>query len=200
MNNCQKCNVEMLEDENTMFICPKCGEFFFPLVNSYGDDIALFLSCNKQIIYVRLNHFKETINEVVGLQTKRVPPDIFDFIKKNFQPKKTVVSNIHAMRGFLKKHKMNCFVKITNNILVNLKLISPPPLPINVFETLVLKFNVLEEKFISMDTDRKNLLPNNYILFRFFKEMDLNEYIPFINLSKNPKLLSKYDAIYKKLI
>ena len=190
----------MRECEDGMLVCTGCGNFNYPLVNSYGDDIALFLSSNKQIVYVRLNHFKETINEIVGLQTKRVPHDIFDFIKKNFQPKKNVVSNILAMRGFLKKHKLNCFVKITNNILVNLKLITPPPLQINVFETLVLKFNDLEEKFVSMDTDRKNLLPNNYLLYRFFKEMDLNEYLPFINLSKNPKLLNKYNAIYKKLI
>lgn len=198
--NCQKCNVEMRECDDGMVVCTGCGGFHYPLVNSYSNDIALFLSNNKQIVYVRLNHFKETIHEIVGLQTKRVPHDIFDFIKKNFQPKKNIVSNILAMRGFLKKNKMNCFVKITNNILVNLKLISPPPLPINVFETLVLKFNDLEEKFVSMDTERKNLLPNNYILFRFFKEMGLPEYLPFINLSKNPKLLSKYDAIYKKLI
>ena len=200
MNNCKTCNVEMLEDENSMFICPKCGQFFFPLVNSYGDDIALFLTSNKQIVYIRTNHFKETINEVVGLQTKRVPPDIFDFIKTNFQPRKKVFSNILSMRDFLKKHKLNCYIKITNNILVNLKLITPPPLPINVFETLVLKFNDLEEKFVSMDTDRKNLLPNNYILFRFFKELNLPEYLPYINLSKNTKLLSKYNTIYEKLI
>ena len=183
-----------------MFVCPKCGQFFSPLVNSYEGDIALYLTSNKQIVYIRTNHFKEIINEVVGLQTKRVPPDIFDFIKTNFQPKKKVFSNILSMRDFLKKHKLNCYIKITNNILVNLKLITPPPLPINVFETLVLKFNDLEEKFVSMDTERKNLLPNNYILFRFFKELNLPEYHPYINLSKNTKLLSKYNSIYEKLI
>ena len=88
MNVCQKCNVEMRECDDAMFVCTSCGKFFYPLVNSYGDDIALFLTSNKNIVYIRTNHFKETINEVVGLQTKRVPPDIFDFIKKTINQRK----------------------------------------------------------------------------------------------------------------
>ena len=84
--------------------------------------------------------------------------------------------------------------------MVNLKLIFPPILPINILESLVLKFNDIENKFISTETERKNLLPKNYLLHQFFKEMNLPEYLPYINLSKNKKLLDKYDAIYEKLV
>ena len=137
MNDCKKCNVEMLESDDSMFVCPKCGQFVFPLVNSYDDNVSLFYTNNNNIVYIRLNHFKESVNEVVGIQTKRIPNDIFDFIQKNFPPKQTIQGNITSMRTFLKKNKLNLYIKITNNIFVNLNLIkSPPTLPIHIFETI----------------------------------------------------------------
>jgi len=190
----------MLEDENGMFVCPKCGQFFYPLVNSYDDNVSLFFTNNNNIVYLRLNHFKETVNEVLGLQTKRIPNDIFNFIRKTFSPKQAIQGNITSMRTFLKKHKLNLYIKITNNILVNLKLISPPTLPIHIFETLILKFNDVESRFNNSNCERKNLLPNNYLLYRFFKELDMDDFLPYINLSKNRKLLDRYDVIYEKLI
>ena len=102
MNDCKKCNLEMLEDENGMFVCIKCGQFFYPLVNSYDDNVSLFFTNNNNIVYLRLNHFKETVNEVLGLQTKRIPNDIFNFIQKTFSPpKQTFQENITSMRTFL---------------------------------------------------------------------------------------------------
>jgi len=199
MNDCKKCKIEMLEDENGMFVCPKCGQFFYPLVNSYDDNVSLFFTNNNNIVYLRLNHFKETVNEVLGLQTKRIPNDIFNFIRKTFSPKQAIQGNITSMRTFLKKHKLNLYIKITNNILVNLKLISPPTLPIHIFETLILKFNDVESRFNNSNCERKNLLPNNYLLYRFFKELDMDGFLPYINLSKNRKLLERYDAIYNQL-
>jgi len=143
----------MSDDENMMLVCTKCGQQFFPLVNSYDNNVSLFYTNNNRNDYIRLNHFKESINEVVGLQKKRIPNDIFDFIQKNFIPKQTIQGNITSMRAFLKKNKLNLYIKIKKNILVNLKLIYPPSLSIHIFETLVLKFNDIIARFNNCDCD-----------------------------------------------
>jgi len=104
------------------------------------------------------------------------------------------------MRTYLKQKKLNCFIKITNNIFTNLKILSPPSTNDNIFQSLLIKFQNVEGAFNSDNNVRKNLLPNSYLLFRFFQELNLEYYLPFISLTKNTKLLARYGIEYKKLI
>jgi hypothetical protein len=180
----------LLDDE--MVVCPKCGNFFFELVHTYEDDNMIY-DCNNFIKYSRVNHFKESINEMCGMQTKRLASDIFNMIYHEFIPKNTVEKNISAMRLYLKKKKLNCYIKITNNILVQLNLIIPPIVSEGLMQTLILKFYAIEEKFNNLLSQRKNLLPNSYLLYRFLEELNLPHFTPYISLSKNHKLLQKYN-------
>jgi hypothetical protein len=66
-------------------------------------------------------------------------------------------------------------------------------------QTLILKFYAIEEKFNNLLSQRKNLLPNSYLLYRFLDELDLSQFTPYISLSKNHKLLQKYNDIYEKI-
>lgn len=194
---CKKCKIPLLNDEG-MMVCTSCGVFKYNFVNSFEDDVN-FCTLNVFVKYSRVQHFKETLHEVLGMQTKTIPPSIFDEIYREFKPKKTIEKNIAAMRALLKKKKLNCYIKITNNLLTNLKIISPPPLSETIFESLMMKFKQIEESFNCDNNERKNLLPNNYLLFRFFQELGLQQYWSYIFISKNLKLLEKYDIIYKKL-
>jgi hypothetical protein len=195
--DCKKCNIPFMMDED-MFVCISCGNFFFELVHTYENDNMVY-DCNNFIKYSRVNHFKDSINEMCGMQTKRIPSDIFNVIHHEFIPKNTVEKNIVAMRAFLKKKKFNCYIKITNHILVQLNLINPPIVSEGLMQTLILKFYAIEEKFNNTNCDRKNLLPNTYLLYRFLEELDLPQFFPFICLSKNKKLLQKYENIYNQL-
>ena len=198
--NCHKCLIDMVKHDE-MNVCLKCGNFNFDLVNTYNDDNMVFFNNNNSIIYIRSNHFKETLYEIQGKQTKRLPSDIFNMIQNEFTPKNTVEKNILAMRGFLKKKRLNCYIKITNNILTNLKLINPPIITDVLFNILSLKFNDVEHRFNQMENnDRKNLLPNNYLIYRFFQELNFHQFISYVSLFKNKKLLDNYDSIYEKLI
>ena len=120
-------------------------------------------------------------------------------IHDEFIPKKTVEKNISAMRLYLKKKKINCYIKITNHILVQLNLINPPVVSEGLMQTLILKFYAIEEKFNNLISQRKNLLPNSYLLYRFLDELDLSQFTPYISLSKNKKLLDRYNDIYNQL-
>ena len=108
--DCKKCSIPMLLDDD-MTVCPKCGNFFFELVHTYENDNMVY-DCNNFIKYSRVNHFRDSIHEMCGMQTKRIPSDIFNVIHHEFIPKNTVEKNIVAMRAFLKK----------KNLIVTLKL------------------------------------------------------------------------------
>jgi len=133
---CKKCNIPFLLDED-INVCTSCGIFFFNFVNSYDDDAKVYQTEKHKFKYNRMTHFKETLDEILGKQTKRIPNDIFIEIKNEFNPKNTVQKNIAAMRALLKKKKLNCYIKITNNILTNLKIINPPILDDNILQALI---------------------------------------------------------------
>jgi len=177
--DCRNCKIPMLYDDE-MLVCIKCGLFEFPFVNSYDNENMVFTS-NNFVKYSRIIHFKQTIHQTIGMETMRIPIEIFNEIQKEFNPKNTVEKNIIAMRSYLKKNKLNCYIKITNNILTNLKIINPPILDDNIFQSLLLKFQNVEGAFNSEDNNvRKKLLPNSYLLYRFFKELNLEYYLPYI--------------------
>ena len=87
-----------------------------------------------------------------------------------------------------------------NNILTQLGVFTPPQISNNVKQMLMWKFEIVEHNFKKLNCNRKNLIPNHYLLYKFFLELNMIHFIPFLSFTKNPKLMESYDALYKKLI
>ena len=187
--NCKKCLIPLIEDPlEGMFVCLKCGQFMFPLVNTFIQDEKIYDSFNNPSVYIRLSHFKDTLLQLQGKQTKRIPEDKFKIIKDQFVPQPSVTSNIEVMKSLLKKLKFNKYIKITNNILTNLGIINPPVISDELEQVLCLKFTDLEENFCKLEENvRKNMLPLNFLLFKMFQELGLKHYFPYLCFGKNQK-------------
>ena len=197
---CKICLVSMIEDEG-MMVCLQCGRFHYNLVNSYGDDEKVYNQILNPSVYIRLNHFKEILNQLQGKETKRLPEDKFILIQEQFQPKDSVQENIVEMKKLLRKLKLNKYIKITNNILVNLKIICPPVINEDLYEILCLKFCSIESNFTKLQGEnRKNLIPIHFLLFRIFNDLGLFQYLPFLTFTKNEKLIKQYNKLLIKLI
>ena len=187
----------MIEDPTeNMFVCLTCGQFQYPLVNTYSDEEKVYEHYNPHSIYIRLNHFKEILNQLQGKETRKLSNEKFCLIKQQFEPKESVQENIIEMKKLLRKLKLNKFIKITINILTNLKILNPPVINEHLQETLYLKFCNIENNFSKIQNeDRKNMIPVHYLLFKFFKELNLTKHIPFLSFTKNKKLLERYDNL-----
>jgi len=199
-NICQKCLIPLMEDDG-MFVCIQCGQFNYPCVNTYGDDEKIYNKFSNPSIYVRLNHFKEILHQLQGKETKRFPEDKFTLVQEQFKAKESVQENIVEMKKLLRKLKLNKYIKVTNNILTNLKVISPPVINENLFEILCLKFCDVESKFSKLqDESRTNMIPAHFLLFRIFNDLGHFKYLPFLSFTKNQKLLKKYNELLVKLM
>ena len=176
--NC-RCGGIILDDDG-MLVCEKCGLFSYDLVNTYDEDMTLFNNTNNYIKYSRVSHLKQTIFEITGCQTKKIPNQYLELIQKQFIPKSTVEENIQAMRTFLNKKHMNHFLKMTNHILTTMKIINPPKVDDGLMQQLTHKFIPIAERFEGINTGRTNLLPNAFLLKKFFEELGRYEFLPFI--------------------
>ena len=91
--NCKNCVYSEMVDDGEMIICRKCGRIGeFPFVNTFTDDENKYFIQNTSV-YIRSNHFEETLNEIQGLHTKRIPYADFLLIKNNFIKRSTIQEN-----------------------------------------------------------------------------------------------------------
>ena len=198
--NCKNCKTDSVVDDGEIYVCRKCGRVAdFPFVNTYCDDETKYFQQNTSV-YIRSNHFEETLNEIQGLQTKRIPYSDFLLIKNNFVRRSTIPDNITFMRKILKRLKKNKYLKIVNNLLCQLNVFTPPVISNNTKQLLKWKFEIVEHNFTRLKCNRKNLIPNHFLLYKFFLELKLFDFISFLSFTKNPKLMQHYDQLYKKLI
>jgi len=56
-------------------------QIFSNFVNSYDDDAKVYQNDKHKWKYNRITHFKESLDEILGKQTKRVPNDVLFEIK-----------------------------------------------------------------------------------------------------------------------
>ena len=177
--NCKNCKTDTIVDDGEIYVCRKCGRVAdFPFVNTFTDDENKYFVQNTSV-YIRSNHFEETLSEVQGLQTKRIPYSDFLLIKNNFVKRQTIEENIMFLRRILKRLKKNKYLKIVNNILTQLGVFTPPQISNNVKQMLMWKFEIVEHNFKKLNCNRKNLIPNHYLLYKFFFRIKHDSFYTF---------------------
>lgn len=201
---CQTCMVEMLLNNNTgQLICPKCGMMENIIVDS---DKPSFKEPPKEMTsfcYKRINHLNEFLAQFQAKETTDIPEDVYNEIIMEI--KKERITNMAVitpdkMRIILKKIKKNDYYEHIPYIINQLNGLPAPVIAPEIEEIIRGMFKAIQipfEKYCPQK--RKNFLSYNYVMYKFFELLELDEYLNCFQLLKSRTKLHQQDEIWKNI-
>ena len=203
-DSCPKCSVEMLLNNNTgQLICPKCGIMENIIVDS---DKPSFKEPPKEMTsfcYKRINHLNEFLAQFQAKETTDIPEDVYNEIL--IEIKKERITNMvqitpDKMRILLKKIKKNDYYEHIPYIINQLNGLPAPVIAPEIEEIIRGMFKAIQipfEKYCPFK--RKNFLSYNYVMYKFFELLELDEYLKCFQLLKSRTKLHQQDEIWKNI-
>ena len=203
-DSCPKCAVEMLLNNNTgQLICPKCGIMENIIVDS---DKPSFKEPPKEMTsfcYKRINHLNEFLAQFQAKETTDIPEDVYNEIL--IEIKKERIINMaqitpDKMRILLKKIKKNDYYEHIPYIINQLNGLPAPVIAPEIEEIIRGMFKAIQipfEKYCPFK--RKNFLSYNYVMYKFFELLELDEYLACFQLLKSRTKLHQQDEIWKNI-
>ena len=203
-DTCYKCMVEMLLNNNTgQLICPKCGMMENIIVDS---DKPSFKEPPKEMTsfcYKRINHLNEFLAQFQAKETTDIPEDVYNEILMEI--KKERITNMAVitpdkMRILLKKIKKNDYYEHIPYIINQLNGLPAPVIAPEIEEIIRGMFKAIQipfEKYCPQK--RKNFLSYNYVMYKFFELLELDEYLDCFQLLKSRTKLHQQDEIWKNI-
>ena len=203
-DNCMMCNIEMLLNNNTgQLTCPNCGFIENIIVDS---DKPSFKEPPKEMTsfcYKRINHLNEFLAQFQAKETTDIPEsvynDIITEIKKE-RIKNMAVITPDKMRTILKKIKKNDYYEHIPYIINQLNGLPAPVIAPEIEEIIRGMFKAIQipfEKYCPFK--RKNFLSYNYVMYKFFELLELDEYLTCFQLLKSRTKLHQQDQIWKNI-
>jgi hypothetical protein len=201
---CNKCAIEMLLNNNTgQLICPKCGMMENIIVDS---DKPSFKEPPKEMTsfcYKRINHLNEFLAQFQAKETTDIPEDVYNEILMEI--KKERITNMAVitpdkMRILLKKIKKNDYYEHIPYIINQLNGLPAPVIAPEIEEIIRGMFKAIQipfEKYCPQK--RKNFLSYNYVMYKFFELLELDEYLDCFQLLKSRTKLHQQDEIWKNI-
>ena len=201
---CNKCMIEMLLNNNTgQLICPKCGMMENIIVDS---DKPSFKEPPKEMTsfcYKRINHLNEFLAQFQAKETTDIPEDVYNEILMEI--KKERITNMAVitpdkMRILLKKIKKNDYYEHIPYIINQLNGLPAPVIAPEIEEIIRGMFKAIQipfEKYCPQK--RKNFLSYNYVMYKFFELLELDEYLDCFQLLKSRTKLHQQDEIWKNI-
>ena len=204
---CSYCNIDMLLNTNTsLLICSQCG-LQEPIIldidkPSYKDPPKEMTS----FCYKRINHLNEFLAQFQAKETTDIPDELYNEIlleiKKERITNMTQI-NCDKMRLILKKIKRNEYYEHVPYIINQLNGLPPPIISPEVEEIIRNMFKQIQTPFETLRPDiipkRKNFLSYNYIMYKFFELLELDEYLDCFQLLKSRNKLYQQDIIWKHI-
>ena len=203
-DSCPKCSVEMLLNNNTgQLICPICGIMENIIVDS---DKPSFKEPPKEMTsfcYKRINHLNEFLAQFQAKETTDIPEDVYNEILMEI--KKERITNMvkitpDKMRILLKKIKKNDYYEHIPYIINQLNGLPAPVIAPEIEEIIRGMFKAIQipfEKYCPFK--RKNFLSYNYVMYKFFELLELDEYLNCFQLLKSRTKLHQQDEIWKNI-
>jgi len=203
-DTCSKCSIEMLLNNNTgQLICPKCGMMENIIVDS---DKPSFKEPPKEMTsfcYKRINHLNEFLAQFQAKETTDIPEDVYNEILMEI--KKERITNMAVitpdkMRVLLKKIKKNDYYEHIPYIINQLNGLPAPVIAPEIEEIIRGMFKGIQipfEKYCPQK--RKNFLSYNYVMYKFFELLELDEYLNCFQLLKSRTKLHQQDEIWKNI-
>ena len=201
---CEKCGVEREEFPNeSTFICPKCGSEGITLIISNFSSFKDTPQERNNYSYKKNNHFSEILNQFQAKETAIIPDELLENIKTEIKKKR--ITNIASISiadidEILKKLNQSKYYEHSVHILSRLNGTPPPNIPPEISEKLYLMFQEIQTPFILYcPENRINFLSYDYVLYKFFELLELDEYKMYFTLLKSRERLIEHDEIWKKI-
>ena len=203
-DKCIKCSIEMLLNNNSgQLTCPNCGYIENIIVDS---DKPSFKEPPKEMTsfcYKRINHLNEFLAQFQAKETTDIPETVYNDIIVEI--KKERIKNMSLitpdkMRIILKKIKKNDYYEHRPYIINQLNGLPPPVIAPEIEEIIRGMFKAIQipfEKYCPVE--RKNFLSYNYVMYKFFELLELDEYLACFQLLKSRTKLHQQDQIWKNI-
>jgi hypothetical protein len=198
------CNIEMLLNNNTgQLTCPNCGFIENIIVDS---DKPSFKEPPKEMTsfcYKRINHLNEFLAQFQAKETTDIPESVYNDIImeiKKERIKNMAVITPDKMRTILKKIKKNDYYEHIPYIINQLNGLPAPVIAPEIEEIIRGMFKAIQipfEKYCPFK--RKNFLSYNYVMYKFFELLELDEYLTCFQLLKSRTKLHQQDQIWKNI-
>jgi hypothetical protein len=206
-NICELCSKQMLlYNTDGMLICTDCGIQEQILLDS---DKPSYKNTPKEITsfcYKRINHLNEFLAQFQAKETTIIPDELYNEILVEI--KKERIKNMAAitpnkMRLILRKIKRNDFYEHIPYIINQLNGLPPPIISTEVEEIIRNMFKEIQRPFEELRPKiipkRKNFLSYNYVMYKFFELLELDEYLECFQLLKSRTKLHQQDIIWKEI-
>ena len=203
-DTCNKCMVEMLLNNNSgVLICPNCGLTENIIVDS---DKPSFKEPPKEMTsfcYKRINHLNEFLAQFQAKETTDIPEDVYNEILMEI--KKERITNMalitpEKMRLLLKRIKKNDYYEHIPYIINQLNGLPAPVIAPEIEEIIRGMFKAIQIPFEKYcPHKRKNFLSYNYVMYKFFELLELDEYLQCFQLLKSRTKLHQQDQIWKNI-
>ena len=204
---CSYCNIDMLLNTNTSYlICSNCG-LQEPIIldidkPSYKDPPKEMTS----FCYKRINHLNEFLAQFQAKETTEIPDELYNEILFEIKKERTTnMATITAdkMRLILRKIKRNEYYEHIPYIINQLNGLPPPIISSEIEEVIRNMFKEIQTPFEELRPNiipkRKNFLSYNYIMYKFFELLELDEYLNCFQLLKSRNKLYQQDIIWKHI-
>lgn len=201
---CTICKTEMhLNNNSGLLICPKCGSIENIIVDS---DKPSFKEPPKEMTsfcYKRINHLNEFLAQFQAKETTDIHEDVYNEIL--IEIKKERITNMalitpDKMRALLKKIKKNDYYEHIPYIINQLNGLPAPVIAPEIEEIIRGMFKAIQLPFEKYCPHRrKNFLSYNYVMYKFFELLELDEYLNCFQLLKSRTKLHQQDLIWKNI-
>jgi hypothetical protein len=201
---CELCNSEMLLNQNMgTLICSSCGVQDFILIDSdkpsYKDPPKEMTS----FCYKRINHLNEFLAQFQAKETTDIDEDIYNEILVEINKER--INNMadltpEKLRIILRKIKRNDYYEHIPYIINQLNGLPPPVISPEVEEIIRNMFKEVQIPFdLYCPQKRKNFLSYNFVMYKFFELLELDEYLKSFQLLKSRTKLYQQDIIWKNI-
>lgn len=201
---CKICNIEKtINSSEGYLICKNCGDAEYIILDTDRINYKDQFIETKNIGYKRMNHFSELMNQFQAKESTDIPDDIFDNIvselKKQRITDSTKLTN-KSMRSVLKKLELNNYFEHIPFIINKITGLPPPTISRDVEEKLKQMFRDIQEPFERFrPSKRKNFLNYNYVYYKFFELLEMDQFLIHFPLVKSTEKLREHDDIWKKI-
>lgn len=204
INLCSTCHTEMLLNQNAgILICPACGIVENIIINSDKPSYKDPPKEQTSFCYKRINHLNEFLAQFQAKETTEIPDEIYNEILVEI--KKERIENMaeitpDKMRLILRKIKRNDYYEHIPYIINQLNGLPAPVIAPEIEEIIRNMFKSIQIPFVKYcPNNRKNFLSYNYVVYKFFELLELDEYLNCFQLLKSRTKLHQQDVIWKNI-
>jgi hypothetical protein len=184
-------------------ICKNCGDAEYIILDTDRINYKDQFIETKNIGYKRMNHFSELMNQFQAKESTDIPDDVFDNIVNELKKQRINDSSKltnKSMRSVLKKLELNSYFEHIPFIINKITGLPPPTISRDIEEKLKQMFKDIQEPFERFRPNkRKNFLNYNYVYYKFFELLDMDQFLIHFPLVKSTEKLREHDDIWKKI-